>query len=327
MRVLLLREEEVLSILTLKDVLDTVKEAFKQKGLGKTQMPPKSYLFFKKYNGDLRIMSSYIQPLGISGVKVVNVHPYNVTRFRMASIMATILLIDPKNGRLVSIMGGTYITALRTAAAAALAASYLSKKTSEVVGIIGTGVQARKELAALMLVRKIRYVKIFDKNKKNAVNYVKDMKNMLSIDVEAVNSIKEAVDNVDIVITATPSRRPLVMYDWIREGTHINAIGADAPGKEELDPNILKNSKIVIDDWHQASSSGEINVPLRKKILQEKDIYAQLEEIIIHKKKGRTNDKEITVFDSTGLAVQDVATAWLVFKIAKKKNIGTWIEF
>ena len=127
-------------------------------------------------------------------------------------------------------------------------------------------------------------------------------------------------------MTTTPSRRPLVKLNWLKKGVHINAIGADAPGKQELDPNILKNSKVIIDDWDQASHSGEINVALRKKIISKKNVYADIGEIITGKKKGRTKNNDITVFDSTGLAVQDAAIATLIYKTAIKRKHGQWLK-
>lgn len=124
----------------------------------------------------------------------------------------------------------------------------------------------------------------------------------------------------------TPSREPIVMNEWITEGTHINAIGADAPGKEELDPKILKRAKIVVDDIPQASHSGEVNVPLAKGLIKEKDICCELGEVIVGKKKARTKDLDITIFDSTGLAIQDVATANLVYQKAMKENFGIELQ-
>jgi alanine dehydrogenase len=125
-----------------------------------------------------------------------------------------------------------------------------------------------------------------------------------------------------IVATVTPVQKPIVKKEWIKPGTHINAIGADAAGKEELDPGILKKAKIVIDDWAQASHSGEINVPLRKGLITRKDIWAGLGDIVAGKKTGRTSDKEITVFDSTGLALQDLYTAVAVLRMAKRFKVG-----
>jgi alanine dehydrogenase len=147
------------------------------------------------------------------------------------------------------------------------------------------------------------------------------------LSINPVNKPEEAVKNMDIIVTATPSREPIVKKDWIGSGMHINSIGADAPGKEELDPQVLKISKIVVDDIEQAAHGGEINVPLSKGIISLKDIYAEIGEIVAGLKPGRESIKEITIFCSTGLAIQDAVTAKLVYDKALKKNVGQWIEF
>jgi alanine dehydrogenase len=147
----------------------------------------------------------------------------------------------------------------------------------------------------------------------------------INADIIPKRSIREVCD-CDILVTTTPSREPVVMDEWIAEGTHINAIGADAVGKEELDPRILKRANIIVDDIQQASHSGEVNVPLSKNLISEVDICCELGEVITGKKKARTQDSDITVFDSTGLAIQDIATANLVYESAVKKKIGVWLK-
>jgi len=127
-------------------------------------------------------------------------------------------------------------------------------------------------------------------------------------------------------VTATPSRAPIVMGDWVEPGMHFNCIGADAPGKEELDPSILKRAKIVVDDWEQASHSGEINVPLSKGLLSKSDVWAEIGEVVAGKKAGRVSDREITVFVSTGLAIQDAVTADLTYRRALERGIGRKVK-
>jgi alanine dehydrogenase len=150
--------------------------------------------------------------------------------------------------------------------------------------------------------------------------------NYLGLNILPKKNVEDAVKGCDILVTTTPSTQPIVKNEWISEGMHINAIGSDAPGKEELDPEILKRAKIVVDDIEQAWHSGEINVPAAKGIISKADIYAELGEIIVGKKVGRESDEEITIFDSTGLAIQDLATATLVYKKAREKNLGFEVE-
>ena len=328
MKTLVLSEEAVKNLLSLEEVTDAVESAFRMKGLGHAQTPPKQYLFMKKYNGDLRTMPAYLEETDVVAVKVVNCHPENRKRHGLPTVMATIILIDPRTGAPKAIMGGTTITALRTAAAGAIAAKYLANPNPKTVGFVGAGTQARTQLMGLQLVfETIEEVRVWDLNEKAAVKYVEEMKMKYSqVNICSVKSIENAVQGADIIVTATPSRKPLVSADWVNEGTHINCIGADAPGKQELDSAILVKSKIVVDDWEQSCHCGEINVPLAKGIIKKKDVWGDICEIVAGLKPGRTSPDEITVFASTGLAIQDAAAANIIYQKAIAEKIGEYIE-
>lgn len=322
---LILTQKEIQKLLPLKEikrVIKAVEKAFFDYGEGEVQMPAKLYLDFKEFQGDLRIMPAFSETLKMAGTKIVNVHPENPKK-GLKTVMATILLNDPKTGIPLALMDGTWITALRTGAASAVATKYLAKKEAETLGVVGAGFQALTQIAAISKIKKLKEILVYDIKKEVVLNLKKILaKEKIEI---REGSLKEVCQK-EILVTTTPSREPIVKDQWILPGTHINAIGADAKGKEELEPEILKRAKIVIDDWQQAIHSGEINVPLEKGIISEKDIYASLGEIVTAKKLGRENDEEITIFDSTGLAIQDLYTAELVFRLAKKKKIGKEIK-
>ena len=327
MKALLLTEKDTHQLLSIDEVMEAVESAFNEKGLSRVQLPPKPYLFYSKYNGDLRVMPSYLEEFDISAVKIVNVHPNNPAKYNLPSVMATVILVDPKNGEPLAMMGGTWITAMRTGAAGGVAAKYLARAGSKVIGIAGAGVQARTQLMALKKVlKKIEEVRVTDIIKASREKYAEEMSEKLGLNVRAVNNIEETVRGADVVVTVTPTRVPIVKSEWIGPGTHINAIGADAPGKEELDPELLKRAKIVIDDWEQASHSGEINVPLAEGVITKENIWGEIGEIVAGLKLGRTSPDEITVFDSTGLAIQDAVTANLAYKNALAKSIGAYID-
>jgi alanine dehydrogenase len=313
----------------MEEVMKAVELAFREKGLNHVQMPAKLYLFYKKYNGDLRAMPSYLEELDISAVKVVNVHPENRIKYNLPTVMATIVLIDPKNGAPLAIMGGTRITDMRTGAAGGIAAKYLARKNSKVVGLVGAGAQSKTQLLALLsLYGKLEEVRVWSRTEKTKDQFVTKMGPVCSSSTEivSVGNVKDAAEDVDILVTTTPSRKPIVSGNWIVPGTHINCIGADAPGKEELEPSILTKAKIIVDDWDQASHSGEINVPLAKGIIAKKDVWGEIGEIVAGLKPGRTASDEITVFTSTGLAIQDAVTAELAYKKALAKKIGSFVE-
>jgi len=240
--------------------------------------------------------------------------------------MATIILIDPKTGFPLCIAEGSWITAMRTGAAGGVAARYLSREDSETVGIIGAGIQGRTQLLAVNEVREISTVKVADILDEARSKYVAEMEDKMGLRMLPVKSTREAAEDVDILVTATPSTKPLVKRSYIADGTHINAIGADAPGKQELDPEILREAKIVVDDWEQASHSGEIRSAVSKETLSRDAVHAELGDIIVGRKLGRTSNDEITLFDSTGLAIQDVTLAWAVYEKAARKGVGSWVK-
>jgi alanine dehydrogenase len=318
MRTILLTQKDVAKILTPAVANETVEKAFRAYGMGKTEMPPKSYLYFPK--GDLRSMPAYIYGEGfdVAGVKCVNVHPQNAAS-HLPTVMAVIILNDPQTGFPLALMDGTYVTSLRTGAAGALAAKYLSRENAKVAGFVGCGAQARSQLSCLLEVRKISKVKIwqFQEDKACAKDFQQWAEMSYHLEALVTPRMEAVTMKSDIVITTTPSRVPLV--NRVSPGTHITAIGADAPGKQEINPEILKQAKVVIDDWAQASHSGEINVPVSQKQMTRRDVHAQLGDIVAGKKKGRTSAQEITLFDATGLAIQDVSCAYVVYKALRNK--------
>jgi len=320
MEVLWLAEEEVRSLLTMDDAIAAVQRAFLDHGIGRTQMPPKSYLYFSRHNGDLRTMPAYLEGQDLAGVKIVNVHPDN-PQIGLPSVMALLILNSPQTGEPLAVMGATYITSMRTGAAGAIAARHLARRDSHVVGMIGAGAQARTQLQGLSRNFQVEQVIVFDSFADRARAFKEDVLGFLKCDCIAVAGPKEACQ-CDILVTTTPSRRPVVKDEWVRPGTHINAIGADAPGKQELESTLLKRARIVVDDIVQAVHSGEVNVPISEGVLLEEDIHAHIGEILAGKKTGRTSNEEITIFDSTGLGIQDVATGHAVYEKALKCGVG-----
>jgi len=325
---LILTDDEVKKLLSMNEVMEAVEQAFREKGLGLVQMPAKLYLFYQKYGGDLRVMPSYLEKLDISAVKIVNSHPNNRTKYNLPTVMAVIALIDPRNGIPFAIMGGKTITDMRTGAAGGLAAKYLARKDSKIVGLIGAGAQARTQFIGLLEVyKKLEEVRVWspDPTKEEFLAEMEPRYGHLC-KLTAVETVEEAVNDADIVVTVTPSRKPLVMEHMISLGTHFNCIGADAPGKQEVDSAILRQAKIVVDDWEQASHSGEINVPLSRGIITKENVWAEIGEIVAGLKPGRERQDEITIFTSTGLAVQDAVTAKIAYNKAIEKKVGRFIK-
>ncbi|MEM0343764.1 MAG: alanine dehydrogenase [Thermoplasmata archaeon] len=329
-RTLILTGKQVKKLLDMKDVLGAVEDAFKHKGLGKIQMPPKVYLFYEKFNGDLRTMPSYVEDLDVSAVKIVNVHPDNPKTHGMRTVMAVLVLVSPHTGQPLAFMDATHITDMRTGAASGIASKYLARPDPKILGIIGAGNQARTQMLALITqygrFEEVRIYDIFPEKTKALVREFRRHYRDNVGKVKGVQEAREAVVDSDIVVTCTSARAPIVMDEWVRPGTHFNCIGADAPGKQEMDPKILKRAYLVIDDWEQASHSGEINVPLSKGQLTKEDVDAEIGQVVAGLKPGRQNDEQITVFCSTGLAVQDCLTAKLVYDHAVQQRVGRSIQ-
>ena len=326
MDTMIITSRDIYQILTPALANKVVEKAFRAYGAGKAQMPPKSYLYFKK--GDLRSMPAYLHGEGfnIAGIKSVNVHPSNAGK-NIPTVMGLIILNDPDTGFPIAVLDGTSLTGIRTGAAGALAVKLLSNKGAKYAGFVGSGVQARTQLECIMEVRKLKGIKVwkFCKEDPSAEDFCLRAQEKYNLDTFLSEDVNDITMNSDIVVTTTPSRVPVVMQ--VSPGTHINAIGADAAGKQEISPNILKKAKLIIDDWKQASHSGEINVPYKKRQIRKKDIYGELGEIAVKAKKGREERDEITLFDSTGLAIQDMACSYAVYKELKDNKDIQRISF
>ncbi len=218
-------------------------------------------------------------------------------------------------------MDGTHITNMRTGAAGGIAVKYLARKDSSVVGMIGAGKQAEAQLLAISeILPGIDEVKVYSRPEETSQRFSRKMAARLNINIHPVETA-EAAAQADIVVTTTYATGPVVKKAHIKPGTHINAIGADARGKQEIEADLLLDAKVVIDELEQACHSGEINVPLSRGLLKTEDIYCTLGEVVASMKKGRENDNEITIFDSTGLAIQDIICAKLVYEKAVAKKV------
>ena len=324
--VIILSQEDVKECLPMSKAIQAVREAYMAFAKGRVKMPPVMHLDVSQYNGEIDIKSGYIEDFGLIGTKIASGF-YDNHKLGLPPGIAIIILMDLKTSMPLAIMDGTYVTAYRTGAAGAVAANVLAKKDSEIIGVIGAGTQARMQILALREIFTLKKVKVWDINDTAKDLYSKEMSEQLNITVESVDSVKDAVVESDIVVTVTPSKKALVMKDWIKNGTHINAIGADGPGKQELDPMIIKMAdKVVVDSLEQCKIIGEIQHALKKGLVKEKDIHAEIGQILIGDKKGRESDDEITLFDSTGLAAQDIAAANIVYKQAKEKGMGNVIS-
>jgi ornithine cyclodeaminase/alanine dehydrogenase len=314
MQTLMLSQSDLSQVTKMKDAIAVVEGAFVAHGRGEALMPPKVYLSLPQHHGDFRAMPAYVA--GSAGVKWVNSHPENPARHGLPSVLALYILSDAETAAPLAVMDGTLLTAIRTGAAAAVASKHLAR-APRAIGFVGCGVQARFLLEAHRAVFGTFDVLAYDRSAAAAEAFATEAGGRRV-------TIEEAAA-APIVCTATPSRIPIVDRAFVQPGAHINALGADAPGKQELDHRILVDAKVIIDDWEQATESGEVNVPLHRGEYRREKIHGTLGEVLAGKKSGREGD-EITVFDSTGLAIQDLALARYVYDRARERGLGVSLE-
>lgn len=314
MGTLLLSRADVAGLIDMGEMIAAVEAAFQEYAHGCCSMPSKSYVQLAQ--GDFRAMPGSLR--GAAGIKWVSVHPGNPQR-GLPTVMGIIIYNDPDTGYPLAVMDATEITAYRTAATSAIASRYLARKDSRSLGLIGAGRQARMHLQSHALLFGLDSVKVYDIRPEAAAAFVRSFSQPAPRFSLAAATAEEAASS-DIVCTVTTARGPVLFAPWIRPGTHINAVGADAPGKQELDAAILKKARVIVDDRAQAQHGGEINVPLARGEITEQDIYATLSEVVSGSVPGRAQPDGITVFDSTGLAIEDVAAARLLYDKAQARG-------
>ena len=318
---LLLTKENVMSVLKMEDCIDVVEKAFLELQNGTAVLPLRIGIAPPK--GISLYMPAYLQEMNALACKVVTVYKNNPQK-GMPVIFGKVLLQDPETGDVTAIMDGGYLTAVRTGAASGVATKYLAREEKgQVVGIFGTGVQAKMQLMAMDVVRDISKVLIYDISEDAANNFRQEMSSQINAEIVKVKSPDEVLES-DIICTATSSPTPIFDGAKVKEGTHINGIGSHTPGARELDTQIVKRSKFVGDSEEACfNEAGDIMIPLKDGEIEKSLFYAELGEIVTGKKEARTSDSEITIFKSNGLAIQDAATAKLVYDKARKANIGT----
>lgn len=322
---LILNRENVISVLDMRDCMDVVENAFAELANGTAVLPLRTNI--SPPDGLSLYMPAYLKNLGALACKVVTVYKNNPQKFNIPTVIGKVLLQNPENGDVICIMDGGYLTAVRTGAASGVATKYLAREAdNQTVGIYGAGVQAKMQLWAVTVARKISKAFVYDISDEAAEKFINSMKRKLNLEIVKTNNADDLLQT-DIICTATSSATPIFDGKKVKEGTHINGIGSHTPNARELDTEIVKRSKFIGDSKEACfKEAGDIMIPLKNGEIDESHFYAELGEIITGKKDGRTDDREITLFKSNGLAVQDAAAAKLIFDRAVEAGIGTEIE-
>jgi len=323
---LLISRKQVSDLLSLGECMTAVENAFKLHAEGKVS-PPK-VLGMHTDDGGFHIKAGILNLSKSYFVAKINSNfPVNTKKFGLPLIQGVIAVYDGENGQLLALMDSIEITIMRTGAATGIAAKYLAKAGAKTVTICGCGNQGRISLKAIMEVRQTEKVFAFDINKEQADKFAEQLSAELEISIIPVDDFKNAVSHSDICVTCTPSTRPFLNTDDVKPGIFIAAVGADSEHKQELYPELISSSKLVVDLKEQSASMGELHHALDAKLLTLNDVHAELGEVIAGKKTGRCSDDEVIIFDSTGTALQDVAAAVIVYEKALKNGIGTTLNF
>jgi ornithine cyclodeaminase/alanine dehydrogenase-like protein (mu-crystallin family) len=322
--ILYLCETDVKSCLSARDAINVVKEGIRALGLGKAIQPEKIYLNIEKYYGFVKPMIAYVEPIDTIATKVFSHFPNNPKQSGLPTIDAIIILTEPKNGRHIAVIDGRWITALRTAAATAIAAEYLARKDSHVLGIVGAGVQGRSHLMTLNELFKLEEVKVSDFYEAARRRFVLEMGEMLNVPIKQAETPLEAVKDSDIIITATTANEPLIKKDWIKPGMFIAKVGS----YQEIEPEIITRAdKVVVDWWEYVISRClELKMLVNAGLFKPQDVYAELPEIVAGRKTGRVKNDETNLFISIGMGVEDAAAAYYVFQQAVKLGKGVRLK-
>ncbi|MEG1256827.1 ornithine cyclodeaminase family protein [Clostridium sp.] len=327
MKTLLLSIKDVKEALSIKEVIAAVEEGYIAYNAGKVQQPDIVSMEMPENNGETDIKSCYNELNESISVKIASGFYNNGKNNDLPTMIGTILLFDGKNGAPLCIMDGSLITGIRTGVAGAISSKLLARKDSKKVAVFGAGGQARMQIYALCQVMNIQEIRVYSERQEELAKYKEDIEENTKIKVILCDTPEKAMKEADIVISTTPSKKYYIDKALVKPGMHIIAVGADMAGKNEWDPEVFKGAKIVNDSISQCISRGETRNAIVSGVIKETDIYAEIGQLLAGEKPLRESDDEITIFDTTGMGIQDNVTAVMVYKMAKKKGLGKYFEF
>ncbi len=322
---LILTRAEVASLLSLEECIAAVEDAFRLHGEGQAATP--GVLALHSAEGAFHIKAGILgssRPYFVA--KGSTNFAANPQRYGLPAIQGVIVLCDAVDGRLLALLDSIEITIQRTGAATAVAAKYLARPDSRVATICGCGNQGRVQLRCLKTVLPLERVHAFDADAGRARAFAEEMSRELGIKVEAVTDLGRAARESDAIVTCTPSKQAYFKKEFVRPGTFLAAVGADAPDKQELEPALLVGCKLVTDVTEQCATLGELHHALEVGLLTRAAVHAELGEVVARRKPGRTSAEEITLFDSTGMALQDAAATILVYEKALRGGAGLRVK-
>lgn len=321
---LIFTEQELKNNIVLNmKALSLIEDAFTELAHGEVVMPPIMRIDVHDENGEVDIKSAYVKGKEMFAIKVSSGF-FDNPQLGLSSGNGFMMLMSTKTGiPQALLLDNGYLTEVRTAAAGAIAARYLSRNSIQTVGVIGAGSQARFQIKALSLVRDFQKVLVYARSSERAQIYAKEMAIELGIEVKVAESAEQVVRNSELVITTTPATQPIIKAEWLHPGLHITAMGSDAEHKQELAAEVLSSAdKVVCDSKAQCAKLGELHHALKSGVLENDAFIIELGQLTSKQLVGRESDEQITVCDLTGTGVQDTAIALFAYAEMTKKNLG-----
>lgn len=314
MEPLFVNKERIASLLPMEECIEVMEKMFRSLAAGECVQPLRNIMRLPDGSGVLGMMPGYAAKLGVMGIKVISVFHAN-SESGLPSHQGIVMLFDAKNGQPLMLFDALEITAIRTAAASAVATKILSRENSSTLAIIGSGEQAKRHIEAMLLVRNIKNINIWSRNEKNARQLVNELSGEYDLHIHVKENVQQAVEHADIICTVTASKEPVVMGNWIAAGTHINAIGSSTALSRELDTNAIIRAKLFTDRYESLfNEAGDFLIPKKEGAVTDEHVKAEIGEVLCGIKKGRENDAEITVFKSLGIAAEDIFSAYHIYE-------------
>jgi ornithine cyclodeaminase len=317
----------VAELLPMRECIEVMAKALATLAKGEAIVPLRPVLWLPERVGALGMMPGYVGgEMQAMGVKVVSVFPGNHGT-EYDSHQGAVLLFETKNGRLLSMMDASQITAIRTAATSGVATRLLARDDASELAILGSGVQAKSHLAAMLAVRDIQQVRVWSRNRDHAQQFAESQAAKYGVAIEVAEEVETAVSGADIICTTTAAPEPILQGDWLEPGVHINAVGSSVAFTRELDTGAVVKSRLYIDRRESTvNEAGDYLFPQKEGAIDESHIVGEIGEILLGTVAGRQNNEEITLFKSLGLAVEDIASAYHIYKKATVTGKGTWVE-
>jgi ornithine cyclodeaminase/alanine dehydrogenase-like protein (mu-crystallin family) len=332
MRTLLVSHREVTGLLPMRECIDVMADAFRALAVGNAQLPLRQVI---RLPGSPNLLALMPGQLGVSsrerqqpalGAKIITVFPGNDAT-PVDSHLGVVLLFEAEMGRLVAIIDASSVTAIRTAAVSGVATKLLSNPDAGDLAILGAGVQAMTHLDAMTCVRTIRRVRVWSRTRARCEQFASRAQKKTGIVVEVCASGEEAVKGADLICTVTASREPVLKGEWIRDGAHVNAVGSALPTARELDSAAIARSKVYVDRRESAmAEAGDILIPTSEGAISTDHIRGEIGEVLMGAEAGRESDREITVFKSLGLAIEDLAAARHIYEKGVALGTGVWVS-